>query len=494
MKRFYSLILLLAVGFAALGQSSGGVRLGLRPLVYGLNSGDLYLDLYTTLDGSTVAAEQNAQEFWEMRCEVALRVGEKLDALAFVHTSVDSASGVPLLLQKSTFVVERGARLPIEVVVRDAVLDEVWTLRDTLEVGDGPFWVADALLLDPSVEEAPELYAKGGIAVVPVPSIGQALLDESTAKVRWYSEVYADSGAYLLQYRLVDAGANLVPGSSSFKRIGPGANPVSAEFDLTDLVTGAYGLELTLKDRKGALLETKLTPFMYYNRSADSAALFADVNWIEREAFERSWGSWEDVPEYLSMIAPVADLAQRRLLMNLKEAGDTGRSAQFLVQFWKLNYPSSPLESWKAYQQVVEKVDREFGSKTLAGYKTAMGRVFLQYGAPSLVEERPFDGKNYPYQIWQYDELRSSSTPVQQNQVFIFVDQELVGRQYTLIHSSALGEVKDHKWQFHLSRHTNAGPDIDATSAQYSRDNFGERISNSLIIGNQGTWFDTFNR
>jgi hypothetical protein len=94
--------------------------------------------------------------------------------------------------------------------------------------------------------------------------------------------------------------------------------------------------------------------------------------------------------------------------------------------------------------------------------------------------------------VWQYDQLKSSSTPVQQNQVFIFVDQELIGRQYTLIHSSALGEVKDHKWQYHLTRHTNAGPDIDATSTQYSRDNFGERISNSIIIGNQGTWFDRF--
>jgi hypothetical protein len=110
-----------------------------------------------------------------------------------------------------------------------------------------------------------------------------------------------------------------------------------------------------------------------------------------------------------------------------------------------------------------------------------------------LIEERPFDGKNYPYQIWQYDELKSASTIKQQNQVFIFVDQELIGRQYTLIHSSAQGEVKDHKWQYHLSRHTNSGPDIDATSTKYGRDNFGERISNSLILGNQGTWFNMYN-
>ena len=116
-----------------------------------------------------------------------------------------------------------------------------------------------------------------------------------------------------------------------------------------------------------------------------------------------------------------------------------------------------PLGEWKGYLVVVDKVDQEFGSRTVPGYRSQMGRVFLQYGAPSLVEERSFDGRNYPYQVWQYDQLKSSSTR-QQNQVFIFVDQELIGRQYTLIHSSALGEVKDHKWQYHLTRHTNAGP------------------------------------
>ena len=199
------------------------------------------------------------------------------------------------------------------------------------------------------------------------------------------------------------------------------------------------------------------------------------------------------MPAPLVVVAPIASLADRRILGNLRDLEDTARVAQFLVGFWQENAPGNAIQTWKGYLNIVQRVDREFGSRTLPGYKTQMGRVFLQYGAPSLVEDRPFDGKNYPYQIWQYDHLKSGSTPVQQNEVFIFVDQELVGRQLTLIHSSAIGEVKDHKWQYHLSRHTNAGPDIDATSSRMGRDNFGERISNSLIIGNQGTWFDTFN-
>ena len=256
--------------------------------------------------------------------------------------------------------------------------------------------------------------------------------------------------------------------------------------------SGAYAIKTELLDASGTVIKEASESLMWYSdEMLIDAALLEGV--LTRATFEKSWGNWDEVPEYLSMIAPLASLAERRLLMNLKESMDTARAAFYLTRFWQEKAPDQPLESWLGYKRVVDQVDAEFGSKTLPGYRTQMGRVFLQYGAPSLVEERPFDGKNYPYQIWQYDRLVSSSTPIQQNQVFIFVDQELVGRQYTLIHSSAMGEVKDHKWQFHLSRHSNTGPDIDATSTQYSRDNFGERISNSLIIGNQGTWFDQFN-
>ena len=84
------------------------------------------------------------------------------------------------------------------------------------------------------------------------------------------------------------------------------------------------------------------------------------------------------------------------------------------MNFWREKKPSDPLGEWKGYQAVVKKVDQEFGTRTVSGYRTQMGRVFLQYGAPSLVEERPFDGRNYQYQVWQYNQLISSSTPVQQ--------------------------------------------------------------------------------
>jgi GWxTD domain-containing protein len=312
------------------------------------------------------------------------------------------------------------------------------------------------------------------------------------ADVAWYAEVFVDSGQYVLRYQLSDLSGQLVPGTYGFKRLEVGVNPLKIQYNMEGVLSGTYAVALEVLDVKGNAVQRKETAFQWFDENMLSK-WEVDGPTLDKEMFEARWGNWSHIQDYLGMIAPIATLSDRRILMNLKDQPDTALAAKFIANFWQNKAPENPEGTWKGYLAIVDKVDQEFGSKTMKGYKTQMGRVFLQYGAPSLVEERPFDGKNYPYQIWQYDQLKSPSTPTQQNQVFIFVDQELVGRQYTLLHSSAIGEIKDHKWQYHLSRHTNAGPDIDATSTKYGRDNFGERISNSLIIGNQGTWFDMYN-
>lgn len=466
------------------------MRISLDPNIYVSAQGKPYVDLYTTLDASTIGYKLDSDSNWVTSFKVVVQTSGKLDAFTFNYAQRDSASGAPLLLQKSTFAFENWTNQAVKIVIKDDHTGEFMEFEDTLRLnGDEFIYLSNPIALD-TIKTDNVVYRKSGSVVIPKPSLGMPIFEN--VPIEWYSEVYIKSGQYVLRYELQNASGEAIAGTQGFKRLQNGINPIRISYGMSGQNSGAFAIQTELLDADGSILNTASESLMWYNDE-----LLLDPSLLEgvatRANFEKSWGSWEDVPEYLSMIAPLATLAERRLLMNLKESMDTARAAFYLTRFWQEKSPDQALESWKGYKRVVDQVDSEFGSKTLAGYRTQMGRVFLQYGAPSLVEERPFDGKNYPYQIWQYDRLVSSSTPTQQNQVFVFVDQELVGRQYTLIHSSAMGEVKDHKWQFHLSRHSNTGPDIDATSTQYSRDNFGERISNSLIIGNQGTWFDQFN-
>lgn len=488
MKRITVLGFILCISVVSVGQN---IRFALQPVQYTTVHGESYWDIYSTVDASTLAYELAADSVWHASLKVAIRLGDKLDVFQFEYSSKDSASNAPLLLEKSSFLAELDRSSKMEVVLVDLVTGMDWQLSDTLMIDKSELRIATPLIVD-EAKEVPATFLKGDAAVVPVANLGVPVLD-GKEKVRWYSEAFVDKGKYVVRYQIEDAEGQLVAGSAGYRRCEEGVNPFLVEFDFSNQSSGNYSAVLIAIDSSGAKVSEERADFLWFNTISDSLQFVSGDGYVEVSGFERNWGQWAKIPEYIKMIAPITSLAQRRVLSNLKDTQDTSLAAQFLMNFWQATAPEAPEETWKAYLKIVEKVDREFGSKTLPGYKTQMGRVFLQYGAPSLVEERPFDGKNYPYQIWQYDELKSSSTPVQQNQVFIFVDQELVGRQYTLIHSSAMGEVKDHKWQYHLSRHTNAGPDIDATSTQYGRDNFGERLSNSLIIGNQGTWFDRFN-
>jgi len=482
--------LLTIIGIFVVSSIAGqGIRFGLQPVVYSTNEGTPYVDVYSTLDASTLAYEMSADSTWGGSLLVRIKMGDKWDALAFDYRSQDSASGAPLLLQKSVMAFKNWSPIPVEVVLRDEVSGQEWRYEDTLSLESEGLHLSPALLLD-TLETELDLYQKSGTSVVPMANLGMPLYTK--ADVAWYAEVFVDSGQYVLRYQLSDLSGQLVPGTYGFKRLEDGVNPLKIQYNMEGVLSGTYAVNLEVLDAMGNSVRRRESMFQWFDQNTLSKWEI-DGPALDKEMFEAQWGNWSLIQDYLGMIAPIATLSDRRILMNLKDQPDTALAAKFIANFWQNKAPENPEGTWKGYLAIIEKVDQEFGSKTLKGYKTQMGRVFLQYGAPSLVEERPFDGRNYPYQIWQYDQLKSPSTPTQQNQVFIFVDQELVGRQYTLLHSSAIGEVKDHKWQYHLSRHTNAGPDIDATSTKYGRDNFGERISNSLIIGNQGTWFDMYN-
>ena len=491
MKTIHKVLLLVLCSQSVQAQQ---LRFGMQPIEYiSVNAGP-YIDFYSTLDASTIAFEMDKDSVWHSRFKVAISFEGKVDVVQYEYSSKDSASSAPLMLQKSTFTIVgdyREQRKPMEIFLYDEISGDEWKFNDTLDYEAKDFLLSQPLLLD-EVESAPKEYTKRGVPVIPVASLGIPVY-ENKQFISVYSEAFARKGKYLVQYKFTDARGQMVPGTSGFARCTQGSTPLYTKVDFSRQSSGQYEFTATALDSTGEQVFERSAPFYWYNDEVDNRRWNGPEISITRAVFESGWGKWNRVNDYLRMIAPVTSLAERRVLTNLKDTEDTARIAQFIVNFWSDKNPADALGEWKGYQQVVEKVDQEFGTRTVPGYMSHMGRVFLQYGAPSLVEARPYDGRNYPYQVWQYDQLKSSSTPVQQNQVFIFVDQELIGRQYTLIHSSAMGEVKDHKWQFHLTRHTNAGSDIDATSTQYSRDNFGERISNSLIIGNQGTWFDRFN-
>jgi hypothetical protein len=67
----------------------------------------------------------------------------------------------------------------------------------------------------------------------------------------------------------------------------------------------------------------------------------------------------------------------------------------------------------------VRYANTHFSGQTGAGWRTDQGRVYIRYGAPDQIEDRPATFQEPPLQIWHYFAL---------NQRFVFADREGFGR------------------------------------------------------------------
>ncbi|MBO4600336.1 MAG: GWxTD domain-containing protein, partial [Bacteroidales bacterium] len=143
--------------------------------------------------------------------------------------------------------------------------------------------------------------------------------------------------------------------------------------------------------------------------------------------------------------------------------------------------PLDPEGKWKAYLTNLTYVDKHFTYPLTPGYRTDMGRVYLQYGPPSFVrDEKNFVGALHlsqdmggvveegaarvsavrqtelpnqghihylPYQLWRYNRMENDYP----NRVFLFWDEFRSG-YYRLLNSNARGELRTPNWERVLSQ------------------------------------------
>ena len=71
-----------------------------------------------------------------------------------------------------------------------------------------------------------------------------------------------------------------------------------------------------------------------------------------------------------------------------------------------------------------------------------MGRVYLQYGPPNVMTQSYFEPAAFPYEIWHYYDLQG-----QRDKKFVFYTNDIATNDFQLIHSNAIGEITNNRWQ-----------------------------------------------
>lgn len=225
-------------------------------------------------------------------------------------------------------------------------------------------------------------------------------------------------------------------------------------FDISKLASGNYNLVVEVINKNNDLLLFRKYPFQrsnpkYEETPEDRASM--DDNFATKITDDST------LTYYVKSLWPVASSSERDFINRCQNASAAERQ-HFLYFFWFKRNENDAENEWNEYKTRLEYVEETFSYGKRHGFQTDRGRVYMQYGAPTLVidERNKVSNKNlssqgqifyYPYQMWRYD-LIPNNEP---KRMFVFFDEFMVG-DFKLLHSNAFGEPQDMLWERKLSR------------------------------------------
>ena len=335
----------------------------------------------------------------------------------------------------------------------------------------------------------PNILTKSGLDLVPYV---YNFYPDRINNIRFYAEIYntqktfGDEGKFLLNYFIENYENQLrLTKFVRFKReIAKPVNVLFADFDITELPSGNYNIVIEVRDRENKILTTNK---LFFQRSnPDVVPDFADIAGSTVDnSFVAQITNKDTLSEYIHSLAPISTNMEMNFVNYQIDTPEANLDVmqRFFLSFWINRDNLNPEYAWKRYLASVELVDEQFGypgKKGKKGYETDMGRVFLKYGPPNSMTDRPFDASSsgmtindggapsagsgsVPYQIWHYYTLENH-----RNKKFVFANPNLAAYDYELIHSNLPGEINNANWQNDLRRITSGAtlPDVDTYGGQ----------------------------
>ncbi len=315
-------------------------------------------------------------------------------------------------------------------------------------------------------------FTKSGLNIIPLVS---DYYPQVLTAIKFYAEIYNTKAVlkdepFIINYFISDHDNKYIAHNlASFKRETPDAVCViMTELPITDLLSGNYDLTIEVRNKNNALLATKQVFFQRSN-SKPVVQSTGDVRALDVSSTFVSYILNKDtMKDYIESVRPISSRNEDDFADNELQIADLKYMQQFFYDFWVKRNSSNPEKAWRDYLLEVKKVNAVYSTRTMRGYATDRGRVYLQYGPPNSITKEENEPAAYPYEIWHYYKLANQS-----NRKFLFYCHEPASNIYTLLHSDAIGEVYNERWEIDLYSRTNqAGTDFDQTTVP---DHYGKK-------------------
>jgi GWxTD domain-containing protein len=300
--------------------------------------------------------------------------------------------------------------------------------------------LASSIISAPEASSADEVFRKGSLRVIPNPS---GIFGAEQPMVFYYLEIYnlrknLPGSTYRTKCYLATAeGApvsNLKPREQTKSLVN--ASVEVGALNISAIPSGTYFLHFELLDAQGNSLQSKKKKVYIYS---PQMAVAPTATGEEALAQAFAYLSDEQVAREINQNKYLYDKAESEIYKKLANAP---AKREFLAQFWN-RYSQQRGAPWRevrqAYLQGVAAANANFSTQTMEGWRTDRGRVSLIYGKPDDVERFPLTSANKPYEIWAYNSIEGGV-------IFVFADLYDL-REYKLLHSTKLGEIRNENWQ-----------------------------------------------
>jgi GWxTD domain-containing protein len=240
-------------------------------------------------------------------------------------------------------------------------------------------------------------------------------------------------------------------------RLNETITPFIQLLDISSLTTGAYQLKYTITSN--GILHNSST--YIFEKQSNQLPNIEIENLVLDPELQNSISS-DSLIFFLKSLIPISLQAEQSRIRSIikeysKKEEENKKIRKYIQAFWvKSSDSKQAYQSWIKYKSQVLLVENLYKTNFSHGFENDRGRVYLQYGAPSMIVTRETSPSEYPYEIWQYDKISKYS-----NKRFVFYNPNLVNNTYSLIHSDMIGELKNYRWQNVLTKRNSPTQDID---------------------------------
>lgn len=468
-------------------------------LKYVTPDGDAYLEIIYSIDEATMTSTRSG-EGWSRKANVAIWVvdessGKTVYADKFslqAEPTTDSLS-FRAMIDVRRLSVKNGS-YKAHLFVNDAANERDTTkITNVFEIGlkKSETFISDVLFLQnykPTAEKQ-TILTKSGYDIIPKSG---SFFPKSDTILSAYVEVLIGHSFQLAQDKKIVVNFFIENADEQKPVSGYGGfvrdeikkmNVYFRDFLIKDLPSGNYHLCVEIRNRNNELLANKKVFFQRSNPVTKQAFVETDiekevdftpdfVNTQSMLAFADTFTSINLLADCIKSLYPISTTREKAFQRNQLNLGNLDLMKRYFHSFWVSRDEKNPGQAWAFYLERVKVVLKNFSTRLQRGYETDRGRVYLQYGEPNTMDIRRFEPNSYPYEIWHYYRINNTpATRQQSDKRFVFYSTDRSTNDYRLLHSTAIGEVYDERWQLRLNSRNDVSRNLDDTRPIDEMDN-----------------------